>query len=572
MKTSKKYDFAGYVTKNDIKCLDGLTIRHGAFKDQDAATVPLVWQHDHNSPDNVIGHMQLENRDDGVYGYGFFNDTAMGKTSKDLVQHGDVNSLSIWANKLKKEAKDVVHGVIREVSLVLAGANPGAKIEFVNLAHDDSSESDEAFIYTDTLIHSADLAKEILDDNEEEDEEIKMESDDEESEDNIEHAARTVGAVMSEMTEEQQNAVATLIDSLINEYENVEHSTEEENDLKTNLFNNDGEALSHDAMVEELQHSVFDTMRETGATLQEAIAENKEDIIAHGIINMEMLFPEAKYVGDKPYVYGDINTAEDKILAGVKKSPLSRLKNLIADFTAEEARARGYVKGEEKVDQIFELYGRETYPTTIYKKQSYDRDDVVDVTEIDLINFTKAEMRMMLNRELARAILVGDGRLSTDPYKIKEDKIRPIISDVDLYTIKKEYANVGTILEDVIKGMAEYRGSGMPSLYIQPELLAEFKLIKANDGRYLFGDIPSDAAMASRLGVKEIVPTTFFGTNAAFVIVNLGDYTVGANKGGEVTTFDDFDIDFNKLKYLIETRVSGSLMVPKSAIYFTKKA
>lgn len=569
MKTSKKYDFAGYVTKNDIKCLDGLTIRHGAFKDQDATTVPLVWQHDHNSPDNVIGHMQLENRDDGVYGYGFFNDTAMGKTSKDLVQHGDVNSLSIWANKLKKEAKDVVHGVIREVSLVLAGANPGAKIEFVNLAHDDSSESDEAFIYTDTLIHSADLAKEILDDN---DEEIKMESDDEESEDNIEHAARTVGAVMSEMTEEQQNAVATLIDSLINEYENVEHSTEEENDLKTNLFNNDGEALSHDAMVEELQHSVFDTMRETGATLQEAIAENKEDIIAHGITNMEKLFPEAEYVGNKPYVYGDINTAEDKILAGVKKSPLSRLKNLIADFTAEEARARGYVKGSEKVDQIFELYGRETYPTTIYKKQSYDRDDVVDVTEIDLINFTKAEMRMMLNRELARAILVGDGRLSTDPYKIKEDKIRPIISDDALYTIKKEYTNVGTILEDVIKAMAEYRGSGMPSLYIQPELLAEFKLIKANDGRYLFGDIPSDAAMASRLGVKEIVPTTFFGTNAAFVIVNLGDYTVGANKGGEVTTFDDFDIDFNKLKYLIETRVSGSLMVPKSAIYFTKKA
>ena len=585
---NKKYDFAGYVTKNDIKCIDGLTIRHGAFSHQDKAKVPLVWQHDHNSPENVLGHMILENREDGVYGYGYLNESGMGAKAKELIKHGDINSLSIWANGLKKRAQDVLHGVIREVSLVLAGANPGAMIDFVDLAHGEEGEPTEAVIWTDQLIHSSDLAEEILndlddeDEEEENDEEFKMESDEED----IKHSAPTVGEVLGTLSETQRNAVATLLDSLIEENSKLEHtSIEEETDLKKNLFGHmsDDETqtlmhsgmgaapgtIAHTAMLEGLRHSVFQTMYDEEMSLQESLEANSEELIKHGIINMEMLFPDAKYVGDKPYVYAQMNTATDQILAKVRKVPFARLKNLIADFTADEARARGYIKGDEKVDQVFELYGRETYPQTIYKKQSYDRDDVIDITEIDLINFTKTEMRMMLNQELARAIIVGDGRETTDAAKIKADKIRPIISDDDFYTIKKTSTGVGSLLEDIIKSLAEYRGSGTPDLWIQPELLVEFKLIKANDGRYLFGDIPTDASMAARLGVNSIIPTTFFGTTRGALIVNLSDYNLGANKGGEVTTFDDFDIDFNKLKYLIETRCSGALMVPKSAIYFT---
>ena len=574
--SKKKYDFAGYVTKNDIRCLDGLVIKHNAFKHQDKQTIPLVWQHDHNSPENVLGHMVLENRQDGVYGYGFLNQSDMGKKAKELIRHGDVNSMSIWANELKRRSNEVLHGVIREVSLVLSGANPGAKIDFVNLAHNAEGDSTEAVIWTDTLIHSADLLAELLeqdyDVDTEDDEEIKMEDNEEEDDENIEHSADqpTIKEVLSTMSPLQQNAVATLIEELIKEQDNVQHSgLEGDNPLKTNLFNNNETAGSANAITE-LQHSVFSTMYNDKMTLKEAIAEHQDEILSHGITNIEKLFPDAQYVGDKPYVYADQHTAYEQILAKVKKVPFARLKNLIADFTEDDARALGYKKGDKKIDQVFKLYGRETYPQTIYKKQSYDRDDVIDITEIDLINFTKMEMRMMLNRELARAIIVGDGRKEGSNHKIKEDKIRPIIKDDEFYTIKKKFKDTDDIIGVVIKAMSEYRGSGTPDLYMHPNLIADLRLLKAVDGRFLFGDIPSKDAIAARLGVASIIPTTFLEEDA-FLICNLNDYSLGANKGGQVTTFDDFDIDFNKLKYLIETRCSGSLMTPKSAIYFTKK-
>ena len=570
---NKKYDFAGYVTKNDLKCLDGLVIKQDAFAHQDNASVPLVWQHSHDSLENVLGHMILENRKDGVYGYGYLNKTDMGVKAKELIRHGDINSMSIWANGLKRRANDVLHGVIREISLVLAGANPGAKIDFVSLEHGASDENSlEALIWTDTIIHSSDVLDELLNAEYEVDEELdELEDENEIDEDTVvEHSAGkpTVKEVMSTMTELQQNAVATLIEALIEENDSVGHSaTEEDNPLKTNLFNNE-DNTSQATTINELQHSVFSTMYNDKLSLKEALEAHKDEFIEHGIINMELLFPEAQYVGDKPYVYADQNTAYEHILGKVKKVPFARLKNLIADFTADDARALGYKKGDKKIDQVFKLYGRETYPQTVYKKQSYDRDDVIDITEIDLINFTKAEMRMMLNRELARAILVGDGRATGSANKINQDKIRPVITDDEFYTIKKTYTGVADIIEAVITAMADYRGNGTPDLYMHPTLIAKLRLLKAVDGRYLFGDIPSAQSIAARLGVNSVVPTTFLAEDA-FLVTNLADYSLGANQGGQVTTFDDFDIDFNKLKYLIETRVSGSLMVPKSAIYFT---
>lgn len=561
----RKYDFAGYVTKNNVECVDGLVIKHGAFSSQNGEQVPLVWQHQRDTPEGVVGHVVLEDRPDGVYGYGYLNETDMGKHSKQLIQHGDINSMSIFAQGIKRNIRDVIHGTIREVSLVIAGANPGAKIDFVDLNHSsDTAESTEAVITSGCLIHSADIVEEITYSEEEVIDEVE-----EVEEVTVEHKNPTVGEVWDTMTPLMKNAVGTLIEEIIKEESNVEHTTKEELDLKTNLFKK--EETNQTAALSELQHSVFQTMYNDGVSLKESLAAHKEDFIEHGITNIEKLFEEAKYVGEKPYIDIDPNTAYEKILNGVKKVPFSRLKNLVADFTEDTARALGYKKGDKKIDQVFKLFGRETYPTTIYKKQSYDRDDVIDITEIDLINFTKAEMRMMLNRELARAIFVGDGRLTGNANKIDEEKIRPIVGDDEFYTIPKEYESIETIIDAVVMAMADYRGSGNPSLYMHPNLVAKVRLLRDNENRFLFGDIPTKAAMAARLEVAEIVPTTFLSEDE-FVIVNMNDYSLGANKGGQVTTFDDFDIDFNKLKYLIETRVSGSLMVPKSAIHFTKKA
>lgn len=552
----KKYDFAGWVTKNDVKCSDGITIKHDAFSDDDGRQVPLVWNHDHNSPENVLGRIELENRDQGVYGYGYFNNTESAQTAKELVENGDISSLSIFARKLKSVGDSLTHGSIKEVSLVLSGANPGAMIDYVNVEHSEDGKGGEAIINTGFLIHAA---SDVV----EKKEETKVDPE-----------TKTIEEVFATMNEEQQAAFATMVQELVQEQpevkvkEDVKHSDDDEEDkeVKTNVFekakkNDQGDFISHS----ELNSIVKEAYTGKSDSLKDAF-------IAHGVTGVEVLFPEARTVDGSPQPYMNINTAADEILAGVRKVPFARVKSIVADFTEKEARARGYIKAHEKLEQIYSLMKRETTPQTVYKKQRLDRDDIIDVEEYDLVQFTNSEMRTLLNEELARAILIGDGREVTDEDKIKEDKIRPIKSDDNFFTIKGTFSGAATMLEVVIKTMGQYRGSGRPNMYIQPDLLADLKLVKATDGRYLFGDIPTEAAMAARLGVNKIVPTTFFGDNRELIIVNLGDYTVGAAKGGQVTTFDDFDIDFNQMKYLIETRVSGALTKPKSAIYLKEDA
>lgn len=551
----KKYDFAGWVTKNDVKCSDGITIKHNAFSDDDGREVPLVWNHDHNSPENVLGRIELENRDQGVYGYGYFNNTESGQTAKELVENGDISSLSIFARKLQSVGDSLTHGSIKEVSLVLSGANPGAMIDYVNLSHSDGAEKSEAIINTGFLIHAA---SDVV-----EEKEVKpVEEGTQEG--------RSIEEVFATMNEEQQAAFATMVQELVQEQETpavetVKQSEELEEDeiVKHNVFEK-----AKDENGEFLSHSEIATI--IGEASTGKVDSLKEAFIAHGVTGVEVLFPEARTVDASPQSYMRINTAAEEILAGVRKVPFARVKTIVADFTEDEARARGYIKAHEKIEQIYSLMKRETTPQTIYKKQRLDRDDIIDVEEYDLVQFTNSEMRTLLNEELARAILISDGRNVTDESKIKEDKIRPIKSDDDFFTIKGKFSGPAALLEIVIKTLGQYRGSGQPDLFIQPDLLADFKLIKATDGRYLFGDIPSDAAMAARLGVRKIIPTTFFGDSRDVIIVNLSDYTVGAAKGGQVTTFDDFDIDFNQMKYLIETRVSGALTKPKSAIYLTE--
>lgn len=573
---SKEYDFAGYVTKNDMKCLDGVTIKHGAFASSDGRTVPLVWAHDGATPENVLGNITLENRDDGVYGYGKFNSSNMAQTSKQLVQHGDIQSMSITARGIKKRAMDVVHGVIHEVSLVLAGANPGAVIDYVSLEHGAEGDIDDGEIdfTTGILFHTAeqieDMEKELDKDGKKKpkkDPKKDPDEDDEDEEDKtVSHAAgATVGEVYATMNDEQRQCTDMLVEAALTQASDgadVTHTAEGDSNMKTHLFqvskvNEDG-VLEHGTETIDTETLMHDA-RELGS-LQAAALQ-------HGIVNLDILFPEAKTVDGSPQIYKDINTATAVIMQGVRKIPFSRIKNIVADFTEPEARAKGYITGKEKKEQIYKLLTRATYPQTIYKKQALNRDDVIDVEEYDIVSFTQKEMRFMLEDEIARAILVGDGRIASDDDRIDPEMIRPITLDNDYYTIKLTVDKVTNMLEAVGRTMAHYRGSGKPTMFIQPELLADLKYIKALDGRYIFGDIPSAASMADRMGVSSIVESTFFGTDRAFCIVNLNDYSVGSSKGGQVTTFDDFDIDFNLLKYLIETRISGALTKPKSAIF-----
>lgn len=561
----RKYDFAGYVTKNDVKCTDGLTIKQGAFLGDNDKQVPLVFQHMHDSPENVLGNVVLENREDGVYGYGTFNNTQLGQTSKELVRHGDVNSMSIFAQQVKRTGLDVVHGVIKEVSLVLAGANPGAKIDFVNFAHSEQAENSEAEITFGSIIHSAEMAAEILGDN--------IQNDDETDE--VEHAdkPKTLGEVFAGMSPDQQEATGMLVEAALAQQINpdgqiAQSALEDKENMKTNIFEQreTGESLSHAALVAERDTLIADATAR--GSLQEAIAHAAEPM--HGE-KLALMFPDAQYATKTPIHIGLLNTAAEKIIAGVSKVPFARVKNLMAHWDIEEARALGYITGDEKKQIEFKTLGRETYPQTVYIKSKYDRDDVIDITEYDLINYTSQNMMIKLKEEIARAIFFGDGRAkSGNRSKIDEEKIRPIITDDDVYTIKKTIATPYDVIERITKDRAEYRGSGSPSLFIQPDLLADVKLLKDANGRFLFGGRPlTDAELASILGVKEIVETTFFGETRGMVMVNLADYVVGSTKGGEITSFSDFDIDFNKLTNLIETRLSGALIQPKSAIYWT---
>ena len=564
---NKGYDFSGWATKNDILCSDGRTIRKDAFKDNDGKTVPLVWNHSHNDPNNVLGHCVLENRDEGVYTYGTFNDTEQGKNAKSLVEHGDVTALSIWANKLKQNRGDVLHGDIKEVSLVLAGANIGACIDSV-IKHGEESE-EEAVIYSgeDIVLAHADTTTKS-----ESKEEDKTMDDKKE---------KTVKDVFDTLTEEQKNVVYALIGQALESNsadDNMEHSESEGgNEMKHNVFEQDemnvNDTLSH----AEMEAIIADGKR---------FGSMKESFLAHaeeyGIKSIDYLFPEPKTLNNPPeFIKRDMGWVS-KVMGTVHHTPFSRIKSMFADITEDEARAKGYIKGKLKKEEVFSLLKRTTTPTTVYKKQKMDRDDVIDITDFDVIAWLKSEMRMMLDEEIARAILIGDGRLSSSDDKINESNIRPIVSDDDLYTIKSKVTvaanatgadKAKAFIDQVIRSRKEYKGSGNPTLFTTEDMVTECLLLEDKIGHKLY---KTEAELATTMRVKEIVTVEVMeglkdknSKEVAGIIVNLADYNVGADKGGSVNMFDDFDIDYNQQKYLIETRCSGALVKPYSAITLT---
>ncbi len=569
----EKYDFSGWATKNDIRCSDGRTIRHNAFIENDGQVVPLVWQHQHNDPTNVLGHALLENRDEGVYTYGTFNDTEAGRHAKTLVEHGDVVSLSIYANQLKQKGGDVIHGKIREVSLVLAGANPGAFIDFPILEHGEESES-EAVIYNDSEVLTLSHEDKEVEEKEETKEEEKPEMAEKE---------KTVKDVFDEFTEEQKQVVYFMIGQALEEAgvntedEEVEHYDEEgETFMKHNVFDNEtaNEAvLSHDAM-----DTIIKDAKKQGS-LKESFLAHAED---YGIDGIEWLFPEDHDLNNTPeWIKRDTGWVAG-VMNGVNHTPFSRVRSRFANITEDEARAKGYMKTNLKKEQVFSLLKRSTTPQTIYKKQKLDRDDVIDITDFDVVAWIKGEMRMMLDEEIARAILIGDGRLTSDDDKIFEDHIRPIVNDADLFTIKAPVVTAANaddatkakaFIRAAIKARKDYKGSGNPTLFTTEDMLTEMLLLEDQVGRPLY---ESEAQLATKLRVSKIVTVEVMenflvqGVDPLMgIIVNLKDYTVGADKGGAVNMFEDFDIDYNQQKYLIETRCSGALTVPYSAIILT---
>lgn len=574
-------DFSGYATKAGLKCSDGRTITPNAFQHMDGMTVPLVWQHSHGDPKNVLGHAKLEARKDGVYAYCFFNKTPSAQHAKAIVEHGDVKSLSIYANQLVEKSKQVLHGMIREVSLVLSGANPGAQIENVRVAHSDGSVEeyeDEAIIYAGLEIQHSDL------DDDEDDDDDDLEHAEEDSDDE-----KTVKDVYDTLNEEQKSVVHFMIGAALEEAEakagkssdsSAEHSdinNQEGTDMGTrNLFEQNGRATTGPVLSHSDLMDIMSEAQKPGATFQAAA---KEYALAHGIDDIELLFPDAKAVQDKPEFISRRMEWVAKVLDGTKHAPFSKIKTVNADITADEARAKGYVKGAEKVEEVFGLLKRVTGPTTIYKKQKLDRDDIIDITDIDIVAFLKAEMRMMIEEELARAVLVGDGRSNMSPDKIKDPAgstdgtgIRSILHDADLYAIKRELAaNVSPA--DAVKGLVrsrtKFRGSGKPTLFISDSMLTDIMLLEDRVGRAIY---ETEQALADKLRVESIVPVELFEEYEGLVaiMVNLSDYTIGSTRGGELTSFEDFDIDFNQHKYLQETRLSGALTKPFSAVVVTR--
>lgn len=572
-----KYDFSGWATKNNIKCSDGRTILKDAFKQHDGQTVPLVWNHQHNESANVLGHAVLENRDEGVYAYCTFNDTEAGKNAKLLVEHGDVTALSIYANQLKQKGSNVMHGTIREVSLVLAGANPGAFIDSV-IRHGEFCE-DEAVIYTGeelTLQHA------------DSDPSDKAGKKDKKGDDEVDNNEKTIQDVFDTLNEEQKNVVYALIgqaledksmaQSAIEENENNIEEDGGEQEMKHNVFEgreteNNNDVLSHDAM-----ETILKDAKRYGS-LKESFLAHAEN---YGIKDIELLFPDAKNVNMPPDFKKRDDSYVQKVMRGVHHVPFSRIKSMFADITAEEARAKGYIKGNLKKEEVFTLLKRTTTPTTIYKKQKLDRDDVVDITDFDVVAWLKMEMRMMLDEEIARAILVGDGRSSSDDDKINEMNIRPISRDEDLYCVKAPVAVAAAATEDeiakafirtVIKSRKEYKGSGSPTLFTTEDVITNCLLLEDKNGRVIYDTVDK---LATALRVKEIVAVEVMeGAKTKVstvekplmaIMVNLVDYYVGADKGGAVNMFDDFDIDYNQQKYLMETRCSGALVKPYSAV------
>ena len=633
----KDYDFSGYATRNDLTCGDGRVIRKNAFKSQDGQKVPLIWNHEHNDPEAVIGHAILENRDDGVYAYCKFNDTENGKLCHELVNNGDVRSLSIWANQLKQMGSDVVHGVIRELSLVLAGANPGAYIDFV-LAHSDE-ETDSLYANYDesllvlshgckketkeesgyepkkkTLEHAAEPEDETADEKEDDekgekemaksttevfntlnDEQKKLvrmlvkqaqEDVTTEDADDMKHSAaetktdnagkeKTVGEIFDTLTEDQKTAVYAIIGQILSDKENGEADKNEggTKNMKHNVFDQDVETNN-----EVLSHSEFNEIMEDA----ENVGSLRKTFLQHGITNIGYLLPDTKTLESQPAFIKRDDSWVAEFMGAVRKSPFSRVKSVFADITEADARAKGYIKGNEKADELFSLLKRETTPTTVYKKQSIDRDDTIDITDLDVIAWLKSEMRMMLDEEIARAILVGDGRTSSSQDKINEQNIRPIWTDDDKFTIKAN-VNVTTsttadekaqaFIKASIKSRKNYKGSGNPIMYMSEDMLTDCLLLQDTTGRDIYDSVEK---LATKLRVRKIVTvpvmenlTRVVGDKThtlAGIYVNPADYNVGADKGGSVNMFDDFDIDFNKQKYLIETRCSGALIKPYAAV------
>lgn len=577
-----EYDFSGWATRNNIRCSDGRTILKDAFKHNDGQMVPLVWNHDHNDPLNVLGHALLENRDEGVYAYCTFNDTDAGRNAKALVEHGDVTALSIYANQLKQQGPNVLHGAIREVSLVLAGANPGAFIDSI-IRHGEESD-EEAIIYTGenlVLEHSQhtivnDKNLDAIKDNFTPPSGDKKDEKDEKGE----KGEKTVQDVFDTLNEEQKTVVYALIGQALDGSNQNENNEKEGNDnMKHNVFDQDQKEKEN-----VLSHADMENIISEG----KRYGSLKDSFLAHaaqyGIDQIDFLFPDAKNVTNQPDFIKRDDSYVQKVLRGVHHTPFSRIKSTHANITADEARAKGYIKGHLKKEEVFTLLKRTTTPTTIYKKQKMDRDDIVDITDFDVVAYIKAEMRMMLDEEIARAILVGDGRSTASDDKINEQNIRPIAKDDDLYTIKATVTAAAKATEDeiakafirtVIKSRKEYKGSGSPTLFTTEDILTNCLLLEDNNGRIIYDSVDK---LATTLRVKEIVPVEVMEgvtrkadtktLSLMAILVNLNDYYVGADKGGAINMFDDFDIDYNQEKYLIETRISGALVKPYSAIAF----
>ncbi len=605
----KKCDFSGWATKANLLCSDGRIIMKDAFKHMDGVKVPLVWNHQHNHPEEVLGHAVLENRDEGVYAYCSFNETESGQQAKELVMHGDVNQLSIYANKLKQQGSNVIHGMIREVSLVLAGANPGAFIDSV-VMHGDGSE-EEGYIYTEEyldpepIFHADDDIKEGESDMAQEtvkteafseeqmnlvhamitqalaEKEVVQHAEEPEKKEEADDQDETVGDVFNTLSDKQKQAVYALFGEVLSEQEEddeAQHSDEEieggDAIMKHNVFETkteeQGNVLTHSETT-----AIFEDAKRCGSL--------REAVLQHGIEDIEILFPDAQALNREPGFIKENDDWVAKVLGGVHHSPFARVKTVFMDITADEARAKGYVKGNLKLEEVVKLLKRVTGPTTVYKKQKLDRDDILDITDFNIVPFMKGEMRLKLNEELARAYLIGDGRSELSEDKINEECIRPIWKMEDLFTVKvpvtvsadaTEEDRAKAFIKACVKSRKEYKGSGNPTMFMPEDMLTDCLLIEDANGRVIYD---TEEKLRARLRVKEIIPVPVMENQTrtdgegktrtlAGIYVNLADYNVGTNKGGEINMFDDFDIDYNQYKYLMETRCSGTLVKPFSAV------
>ena len=591
-----KCDFSGYATKNDVRCSDNKVIRHGAFAAYDGKTVPLVWQHKHGDVENVLGHADLEVREDGVYAYAHLNNTDRGRTAREMVKNGDIKAMSIYATHVRARGNDVVHGELVEVSLVLRGANPGALIDQVSIEHGDNGDEIEAVIYTDEQLDFVSHG----DDFEDEDEDFEAEETDD-----VEHAEEepeadeaegdeddpTLGEIFEGMTEEQKTAVYAIVGQLVDSVDEEAEESEAEEVKDTAHSDTTEDTMAHknvfegSATTEELPvlthaqvETIFEDARSSGS-LKQAILAHAD---AYGIKQIETLFPEAKDLWNQPEFIKRKTDWVNSVVGAAKHSPFSRIRTRFADITADEARARGYIKGNKKEDEVFTLLQRVTSPTTIYKKQRLDRDDILDITDFDVVTWIRGEMKIMLEEEIGRAVLIGDGRQASSKDKIKEDCIRPIYKEDSLYAPRVVLAKETTtedVLDSIIRAMDDYDGAGNPTWFAEPHMVTEILLLKDKMGHRLFRSV---SELTDYVGVSKIVKVPLMKglqrssakngiVDALGIIVNMSDYTIGSDKGGQLFAAEDFDISFNQYHYLLETRLSGALTHPKSAIIVERK-